>query len=224
MNPPGIDQIYCINLNRRPERWERMQARFYGLHWKVRRMQAIDARYMSVQSFCKKYQNRPQVAGSPKTDTQSIACALSHINCIRHAQRMEYGRILVLEDDAMFHHDIIATLQSKPLPEASVVYLGASQYNWDCVKPVDGFYRASETYGMFAYILKACMFDALVDLWMQFGTTCDGYMANVVQKDFNCPVYFPNLVVADVNQSDIRGPRNQIDQARKFRWTMSDYV
>lgn len=79
-----FDAIYCINLDRRPDRWEAMQRRFgkLGIMSKVRRLAASDTPV-----------------------NHHIGCALSHRRIIAEAKQQQLKTVLVFEDDARFSAD-----------------------------------------------------------------------------------------------------------------------
>ena len=45
----------------------------------------------------------------------------------------------------------------------------------------------------------------------------------VLQKNFKIPVIYPNLIVADLSESDISGYRNNNIWFKRFRWNKLDY-
>jgi hypothetical protein len=72
-----FDAIYCINLDRRQDRWAAMQRRFetLGIAGRVRRFPAIET---------------------------PLGCTLSHRRCIQAAHDQGLDNVLILEDDAIF--------------------------------------------------------------------------------------------------------------------------
>lgn len=85
-----FDAIYCINLDRQPDRWEAMQRRFrkLGIERKVRRFSAADTPL-----------------------NHHIGCALSHRRIIAEAKRQQLKTVLVFEDDARFSPDATDVLR-----------------------------------------------------------------------------------------------------------------
>ena len=115
-----FDGIYCINLDRRTDRWAAMQIRFQklGIARRIRRFAAAD------------------------TPTNShIGCALSHRRVIAEAKRQALESILVLEDDARFSadaadvlHHSLRELQGR---DWQLLYLGGYRSN-DSLRQVPG--------------------------------------------------------------------------------------
>ena len=77
-----FDAIYCINLDRRADRWEKVSRRFVklGIDKLVRRFSAIDT-----------------------VENHHAGCLLSHRAIIEFASRCGLEHVLVLEDDVIFH-------------------------------------------------------------------------------------------------------------------------
>lgn len=80
--------IFCINLDRRTDRWDNIckQAEHLGLD--ITRFSAIEAKDT-------RFKKRPNAEG----------CRLSHYNCLKMAHDQNLDRIMILEDDAVFHKD-----------------------------------------------------------------------------------------------------------------------
>ena len=115
-----FDGIYCINLDRRTDRWSAMQARIekLGIARRVRRFAAADT-----------------------PSNSHIGCALSHRRVIAEAKQQALDSILVLEDDARFSADTADVLQNS-LRELQgrdwqLLYLGGYRSK-DSLKPVPG--------------------------------------------------------------------------------------
>ena len=80
----------CINLDRRPERWQRMQAEFarHGVE-DVRRFSAVDGSTVQLPA------NWKHTAGA-------YGCLLSHIAVVQEARELGHKSVLIFEDDAVF--------------------------------------------------------------------------------------------------------------------------
>jgi hypothetical protein len=77
-------RAYCINLDRRPDRWEQAQrewAKFSDVPENLFRVKAVDT-------------------GS------AAGCGISHQLCVDDARRKGFGFVLVLEDDFVFKPDV----------------------------------------------------------------------------------------------------------------------
>jgi hypothetical protein len=102
-----FDAIYCINLDRQPDRWEAIGRRFrrLGIERKVRRFSAVETPW-----------------------NHHIGCALSHRGIVEEARRQQLKTVLVFEDDARFSPDaadvLACSLRELEGREWQLLYLG----------------------------------------------------------------------------------------------------
>jgi hypothetical protein len=115
-----FDAIYCINLDRRTDRWERMRRRFQrlGIERKVRRFAAAET-----------------------PPNHHIGCALSHRRIIAEARQQQLKTVLVFEDDTRFSPDA-ADVLTRSLRELEgrdwqLLYLGGCRSE-DLLQSVPG--------------------------------------------------------------------------------------
>ena len=88
-----INNIYCINLDKRPDGWEKMLIRFKKYNLNVTRFSAISIEDEEAKIFSK--QTGIEL-------TPSLCCAMSHIKVLKLAKENGYKTVFILEDDIMF--------------------------------------------------------------------------------------------------------------------------
>lgn len=100
----GFDEIYLINLNRRPERLKKMNQMLRLLGIQFKRVEAIDGynltqRYLTsikfLPGYLDPYHKRPMKLGE-------IGCFLSHFKVWEDIVNNGYERAIILEDDVHF--------------------------------------------------------------------------------------------------------------------------
>lgn len=185
-----INKIYCINLERRPDRWALAEAQFakYGLQ--VERFSAVEGSDFARQTNC-----------TPENN----GCTVSHYTLIDRAQILGLDVIMVFEDDVQLADDFLNRLEtclSALPPEWDLLYLGGSHK-----EPVEPFnehlsvvFRTLTTHG---YILRSTAFKKLIGSMPALHTEVDGYFAQV-QKEYNCFVTEPPLAWQREDYSDIQ--------------------
>src|SRR2546430_7639923 len=79
----------CINLNRRPDRWQRIQERFivHGID-RVMRFPALDGRQVEIPSVW-------------NTFPGAYGCLRSHLAVVEQARESGQPSVLIFEDDAV---------------------------------------------------------------------------------------------------------------------------
>jgi len=142
----SLRQVYCVNLDRRPERWSFMQQQFAHLQLPVQRWSAVDGRTLNVPELAEmgliakealpRYllPDEQKLFGTDLTDG-GIGCALSHMTIWRDilARRREAGSspsdaYLVVEDDCQFlpgfSEGLLASRLSHVPDDWELVFLG----------------------------------------------------------------------------------------------------
>lgn len=185
------DKVY-INLNRRPERREQVEAQF-ALHQinSVRRFPALDGWTLEVP---------PGWDGSPG----AYGCLRSHLAVVREARRSVLPSVLIFEDDVVFDPDFNAKFSR---------FIGQLPSDWDMllfgglhvyVRPQiisENISRITNSYSTFAYALKQTVYDAFIELNSQSLEPVDKVNA-ILQKTFNCYCFMPHLAWVGENYSD----------------------
>jgi len=98
---PLVDCIYVINLEERPEKWERTQKLFSAQGIKINRFSAINGWKLS-------HEIQKELAGPYPLRLRGgqLGCLLSHLSIVKDAYEKGYNVIWVLEDDIEFCGDI----------------------------------------------------------------------------------------------------------------------
>jgi hypothetical protein len=160
---------------------------------------------------------------------------------LAHAKECGYKRILCLDDDVIFHRDFHQRFEevSQHLTNSwKLLYLGATQHQWDPVekdrsnrrlkrhsKGLAPYYYPRYTDGTFAIGIDSSVFDILLDEMEKMNCSVDSgsmrHIASLFPK--SCLILQPNLIVANVMESDITRARDQHAFAAKMRWDMEMY-
>ncbi|CAL1680358.1 unnamed protein product [Lasius platythorax] len=162
----GLDQIYMINLIRRPERRKRMHRLFDELGIRAEIINAVDGRTLNESSLKKlgvipmpeysdPYHKRPMTMGE-------IGCFLSHYIIWQKMLEDGYKSVMVLEDDVRFEpffrqkvNYVLAELFDLGI-EWDLVYMGRKRLV-KSESPVEGskfLLRAAYSYWTLGYILS----------------------------------------------------------------------
>lgn len=123
---PGCDglQTWVINLDRAPERWQRISGQLRRLGLSASRLPAVDARSLAPEqrarldeaAFARKHGMTPLAA--------ELGCYLSHIEASRRLLASDDRYALIFEDDAIVTEQLPAALSA----------LLANAALWDMVK------------------------------------------------------------------------------------------
>src|SRR3990167_9690175 len=221
-----FDRIYCLNLDRRKDKWERLSKRFEKLNISVERFSAIDGKHEDIVTEWKLKKQTADLEKQPFMDTSGkMACDLSHRKIIEDAKYHNFDNFLVFEDDVLFHKDFHNQFQKiQQIKDWKMIYLGSSHSAWNGVKFLDnGFYLGKRSSGIFATAFHSSIYDHVLSLPMI--RPLDVNMELITQPKFHGEifVFHPNIVIADVEDSDLCPGLNMQREANSRRWDLKLY-
>lgn len=129
-----VDCIYVINLDRRPEKWKRMQSLLKGVGIKGSRFSAIDGLGISDET-------QKELAGNypVRMLKGEVGCLLSHVSVIKDAIDRDFNLIWVFEDD-------IELVEDPHVMTPLVKALSKIDPNWDILyTDIDSKHSTGET-------------------------------------------------------------------------------
>jgi len=119
-----FDNVYCINLDRRQDRWERVKKLFDDQGVTLTRFSAVDGECLHIP------ENIPIGWRRDKHHNKfSIACTMSHLELLKQAVEKGEKEILVLEDDAhpcSNFNELFIDYYSQLPPYFNICYVGGN--------------------------------------------------------------------------------------------------
>ena len=183
----------CINLDRRPERWQRMQLAFAAQDiGPVQRFSAIDGNDVVLPH------NWIHTAGA-------YGCLRSHVDVVREARHAHRASVLIFEDDVVFDPQFKEKFPTfiQELPtDWDMLFLGALHKD-EPVKVSDHVARITKANSTFAYAIRNTVFEAFIELNSRAEHVLD-MNSYLLQKQFNCYCFMPNLVWVESEYSDVQ--------------------
>lgn len=232
-----FDRIYVLNLDRRPDRWALMKENLDKLGiYNYERFSATDG------SLAPHYQEWKHYSKMPLTRHELIrykrkaigsagswAILKASYRMLRDAKERGFKRILVLQDDLLFHKNFLvefARVPSYVKNDWKLLYLGATQHNWTRVlKSKHYYYPAGTADGAFAVGVDCSIFDELMKEIIKFNMPFDSGALRTLQERYlyDSIVLDPNLIIADIRDSDLRHSRDLVTFGKRFRWDTNLY-
>jgi Glycosyltransferase family 25 (LPS biosynthesis protein) len=199
-----FDQVWVINLKRRPDRLAQFWKEVEKARWPFQRPQvfsAIEGNKVGVPKFW-------------QTGGGSYGCMRSHLALLERAIQDDVDSILVLEDDAIFLPDfaerVAAFLEHVP-QDWQCLMLGGQHVNSTPFPVAPGVVRAGAGGGIqrtHCYALRGGeIMKALYRVWANAAVHCDWVMGPCTAK-FNTYAPDPFLVGQSEGSSDISGGSN----------------
>jgi len=110
-----FQHIFCINLDRRKDRWRMCQKEFQKHKiYDVKRISAVDGRDIKEDTS---YKHKAQ-----------MGCSLSHAKVLEEMIKQKWNTILILEDDLLFVDNFYELFSESAslIPEFDMLYFGGS--------------------------------------------------------------------------------------------------
>lgn len=184
----------CINLDIRPDRWERITARFaeHGMN-RVVRFPAVEGKSLEIPSV---WHNSPGAYG----------CLCSHLAVVEQARRDAKPSVLIFEDDAVLAPGFKAKFADyvKQLPDDWDMVFFGGLHGEPPTKVASNVVKVSHSLSTYAYALKHTIYDGFIELNRQALALLD-QNTRALQKRFNCYCFMPHLAWVEEDYSDIRG-------------------
>ena len=200
-----FDQVYLINLKRRPDKLKVCQQLFAKLNIKYKISEAID--------FCdgipEDYPVKP-IEGSFLRDRAPGAwgCYVSHLEIIKDAKKNNYDKILILEDDVAIDDNFLSLFSQKvkDLPQDwKLFYLGASAHTGIPKKKVtDHISQTFESFTTSSYGIHSSIYDKILESEKVADKTIDLFLVKDIQSTHPCYVVTPTIMWQSAGFSDIQ--------------------
>ena len=189
----------CINLERRRDRWERMQAMFahHRLN-KVARFPALDGLDLTIPDSWDDFPG-------------SYGCLRSHLAVVEDALKNKRSHVLILEDDVAFHPDLNRLFSEfvKELPaDWDMLFLGGI-HGEPPIRVTEHVVKITHSLSTYAYALNHTIYEAFIDINRQALTVLDEN-TRALQKQFNCYCFMPHLAWVEDDHSDVRNERSNL--------------
>jgi GR25 family glycosyltransferase involved in LPS biosynthesis len=133
--------------------------------------------------------------------------------------------VLMLDDDVRFSYDFLIEIKiflAAVPTKWDILYLGASQHNWEGINPEYHYYKAKNTKGSFAVLLSPSGVSKTLEALNMWAYTkpLDEVLHLLQGHKY---VAHPNLVISDVAYSTMRNPRNVKIHAERMHWNLLYY-
>lgn len=239
-----FDNIYVLNIERLEHKWKRTRKhlksnaifnfeRFIGIDGKQEKHKTEWDNYITR---IKKGKTHEQLShGNYISSTGSYSILKSMCNLLLDAKKHKYERIIVFQDDIILCKDFCKrfysfyTKNDVDMTKQKLIYLGASQHEWiDKLIFKDNYYIPNGmTDGAFGLIIHESIYDELLNEIEKMELSFDTGALSTIQRKYceseRVCVCYPNLVISDVTESDLRKPRSMIDISKKFKWNLNDF-
>lgn len=235
-----VDMIYVINLDIRKDRWANVIKNFESHNiYNYTRVSGIPGKeephYSEWLAYFKNptlypYEKRRYNRKSMKMPG-SLGILKTNKLILEDALEKGYKKILILQDDIIFckdfynkfwhsYNDIIKNEDNPKL-----IFLGAMQHRWNDIEIKEPwYYPTAPTEGAFAVIINDTIIHEMLDIINSYIMPIDSGALCMIQEHYpkSCYVIYPNVIISDITNSDLRAPRDLLKTP--FKWNPNYYL
>jgi len=191
-----FDKAFCINLERRKDRWQNAKSKFELLNIEVDRITAVDGSLFNLP-----LKPISDTIGSPG----AIGCSLSHLFIMKTAKYLNLKNYIVFEDDVEFSENFVykfTQILNNELPEDwDILYLGGHHLEKP-TKISENVYKCKYTVTTHAIAFNESIYDLFIKKLNDLSKTCDVHLADE-HKNINAYAVYPPLCWQYLGYSDI---------------------
>ena len=196
------DKIYCINLDRRLDRWSRC-CDIFKLH------DIVVDRFSAVDGVDCQWENKKLLPGE-------IGVIRSNLEIIKIAKENNYKNITIFEDDVELSEDFNKNFDTyiKQVPnDWGFIYLGGNHVG-GFNQITENVAKISHSYAIHAIIIRDTIFDHILTMLSEENEQVDVTYAKL-QRIFPSYVIRPHLAWQRKDFSDIQGGIMDYDFLKK---------
>lgn len=198
-----FEKIYCINLEKRSDRWKLSQEQFLTHNIQVERYNAVDGT------------NHERIG---RMSHGEIGCLLSHLNILKECKEKNISNVLIFEDDVEFDQNFNELFFEyvKEVPEWDILYFGATHalcypyMDRPPIKVTDHVYKVYNAHATHAYAVNSSCYNLLIDFISKMESPLD-VIYTKLQAQLRTYIFRPHLVWQRSDYSDIAGKHVNYD-------------
>ena len=226
-----FDKIFILNLKRRPDRKAKMIEKINKVgitnYEFVEAVDGLEEPVISIYRHKSRFNGFFEVPGA-------LGILLSMLKIIMISKNRNYNKILVLEDDAIFHkrfNDIFTAKQSS-IPDWKLLYFGTSMHNWRLkernrrINSMGFFNSEGEITGCFGLGIHSSIFDELIFLIKNTNKALDTGPMKIINAKYQKQVviFNPYLIICETDDSNLRESVSLRETASVCNWNLSDFL
>jgi len=192
-----FDKVYCINLKRRSDIWEKDKVEFskFGFD-EVERYEAIDGKEYDWSN----------IKHNPSLLVGELGLIETNINIIKEAMSKKYKSVLIFEDDVYFTKEInkleeyMAVLPSN----WDMIYFGGNHSYGSTPENVnEKILKLTKTYTTHCIVIRDTLYETIIAMTETRKKQIDVYYADL-QPIYNVYGFTPNMALQTIDFSDIQ--------------------
>lgn len=176
------DNIFIINLTRRPDRKEEMIKKLKDAN--ITKYYFLEAYDGQTQEVTDNFNLVKQKKNIPIVTSGHFACLLSHIKAIKLAIKNNYDYVMILEDDVFFLDDFVNKLSNLHVPKFDIMYLGGITSKKKIFSTDWAFSNGNKIMGAYGYVMGKNIYAEILDGLEKLEEYVDMYYIKSVQPNY----------------------------------------
>ncbi len=233
-----FDKVYVLNMIHEVDNIKRITEQFSELNIEFEFFHGVNGYLPEYDLEWNYYNKRPLSTYYEKTYNKKFITSRgawgynkTMIKMFKKAINEKYTSILVFDNDVIFdnHFEKKIKIFFESINDSwKILNIGASDYKIKNRGNPYNFYHPVklETMGSFAVGYNNVVFPLLLDYTSGFESAFDNLpLGNIYEKyPKDCYVCFPNIVIADVRNSNIRDGRNLETHSKTMKWNLNNFI
>ena len=215
-----FDKVYCINLDKRTDRWKEVSTFFRKYNIQVERFRAVDGNPM-------KWNQSRYLHAKATAFNGAMGCIASHLAIWKLAKQNNYKSVLIIEDDCDLEenfNNLFINRYAQVPSDWDLLYFGGVHDTvngrFSPIKLTDTVVIGKKIITTTCYAIKNTVYDLAIniierDLPAPY-TAVDGYLGAEIQPMCKTYAFQPVLAWQRASHSDIQnGFRDYVQMLRK---------
>jgi GR25 family glycosyltransferase involved in LPS biosynthesis len=224
-----FDRIFIINLKKRSDRKEKMIKRLSKAG--ISNYEFVEAINGYNEPYLSMYHTKHRTQGFFE-NPGALGILLSALKVLVWSVKQNYKKILILEDDAVFHLNFKETFKNRigKIPnDWKLLYFGTSMHKWRLKERCnynDGYLTAKGSIpGAFAIGIDSSIFKELIGFIPDARKAWDMDPLKRINLLYtsNVYVFYPYIIVCETDDSNIRRSKSLGEKVRTSDWDLSLY-
>jgi GR25 family glycosyltransferase involved in LPS biosynthesis len=225
-----FDRIFIINLKSRTDRKEAMIKKLKQVN--ITNYEFVDAINGSEQPYYTLYLKRLHTVGFFE-GTGAFGVLYSVLKVLMVSKINNYKKILILEDDVIFHKNFTILFEEKikKIPSWKLLYLGTSMEKWRInerasINHQNGYLVSrGQIQGAFAVGIDSSIFQELINMIQTTNKPWDIGPLKEINLKYNFQVFsfYPYLTICETKDSNLRPGVELNNFAIQCGWNLNDF-
>lgn len=195
-----FDNVFLINLNRRPDRLKEATDELNSVGIKFNVFNAVDGNTFNDLTILSEYRGNIR-----KLKPGAIGCLLSHISLIKYAKEKGLKNILIFEDDVVFSKNFnlfFDTVVNEIPKDWGMFYLGGHPIKNQVTKFSKNINKSNQIVTTHSYAINASAYDIILNS-NEYKYAIDTLYTELIHMNINTYICNPRITYQREGYSDI---------------------